>query len=468
MSFVFYDTETTGTHTAFDQILQFGAIRTDDQLRELERFEVRCRVLPYIVPAPGAMRVTGVSVDQLTDSALPSHYEMVCQIRKKLLDWSPSLFIGHNSMGFDEPLLRQALYKSLHNPYLTNTSGNGRTDSLRMLQAVALFAPGTVVVPENDNGRPVFKLDQLAPANGFAHENAHDAMADVEATIHMCRLVAERAPAFWENFTRFARKAPVSNYVMGEDVICLTDFYYARPYSWIVTAIVPNPQNSSEILVFDLAKDPAELMVLSDEALVAGLRDRPRAVRGLRANAAPIIQPYDAAPQDLRDHLPDLAELQRRAAIIKTDRSLRNRLVTSYLAAREPREPSSHVEERIYDGFISSSDQVVLDRFHVSDWSERLAILGSLGNERLRALGNRLVYSDAPQIMPDAVRREYDLAIARRLLAEPGSVPWLTLPQALTEAEDLLTQAEGEEAILLRGHRDRLQQQVDWALTMTA
>ena len=40
MSFVFYDTETTGTKTAFDQILQFGAIRTDHELRELDRFEI--------------------------------------------------------------------------------------------------------------------------------------------------------------------------------------------------------------------------------------------------------------------------------------------------------------------------------------------------------------------------------------------------------------------------------------------
>ena len=46
MNFVFYDTETTGTNTAFDQILQFGAIRTDAELNELERFEVRCQLLP--------------------------------------------------------------------------------------------------------------------------------------------------------------------------------------------------------------------------------------------------------------------------------------------------------------------------------------------------------------------------------------------------------------------------------------
>jgi len=43
MSFVFYDTETKGISTAFDQILQFGAIKTDDDLNEIERFEIGAR-----------------------------------------------------------------------------------------------------------------------------------------------------------------------------------------------------------------------------------------------------------------------------------------------------------------------------------------------------------------------------------------------------------------------------------------
>ncbi len=46
MPYVFYDTETTGTETAFDQILQFAAIRTDDDLNEVDRFDIRCRLLP--------------------------------------------------------------------------------------------------------------------------------------------------------------------------------------------------------------------------------------------------------------------------------------------------------------------------------------------------------------------------------------------------------------------------------------
>jgi len=61
MPYVFYDTETTGTETAFDQILQFAAIKTDDEFVELDRFDIRCRLLPHVVPSPGALRVTKVT-----------------------------------------------------------------------------------------------------------------------------------------------------------------------------------------------------------------------------------------------------------------------------------------------------------------------------------------------------------------------------------------------------------------------
>ena len=58
--FVFYDLETTGTSPAYDQPLQFAAIRTDASLQELERVEFKCRLAPHILPAPHALVVTGV------------------------------------------------------------------------------------------------------------------------------------------------------------------------------------------------------------------------------------------------------------------------------------------------------------------------------------------------------------------------------------------------------------------------
>ena len=60
MNYIFYNTETTGTNTAFDQILQFAAIYTDEHLQELDRFEIRSRILPWVVPHPKVLQVIGI------------------------------------------------------------------------------------------------------------------------------------------------------------------------------------------------------------------------------------------------------------------------------------------------------------------------------------------------------------------------------------------------------------------------
>ena len=187
MTIVFYDTETTGVDAPFDQIIQFAAIRTDAELNEIDRFEVRSRLQSHIVPACEALRTNRVTAARLLDPTLPSHYEMVRAIHGRLHSWSPALFMGYNSVGFDEHFLRQALYQTLHPPYLTNTNGNSRSDILRMLQAASVYAPDAVIIPTGENGAPIFRLDRVAPANGFTKGNAHDAMGDVEATIHLCR-----------------------------------------------------------------------------------------------------------------------------------------------------------------------------------------------------------------------------------------------------------------------------------------
>ena len=97
MPLVFFDTETTGTDRTFDQILQFAAVMTDENFEEEDRFDIRCRLLPHIVPSPGAMRVTGVTVAQLVDRSLPSHYQMVAHVRKKFLEYSLATFLGYNN-----------------------------------------------------------------------------------------------------------------------------------------------------------------------------------------------------------------------------------------------------------------------------------------------------------------------------------------------------------------------------------
>ena len=123
--FVIFDTETTGLRQGWDQILHFAALRTDVDLEVKEEFEERSRLQPHVVAHPQALLTNGLPIARLCDPTLPSHYEMVCRIRRRLLEWSPAIFAGFNSIGFDEHMLRHALFQSLHDPYLTSTPGNG-------------------------------------------------------------------------------------------------------------------------------------------------------------------------------------------------------------------------------------------------------------------------------------------------------------------------------------------------------
>lgn len=100
--FVFYDLETTGISPAFDQPLQFAAIVTDLELNEIERVDIRCQLSPHILPSPKALAVTGVRPSQLENNNLPSAFEFAQTIQKFTEQWAPAIWIGYNSIAFDE------------------------------------------------------------------------------------------------------------------------------------------------------------------------------------------------------------------------------------------------------------------------------------------------------------------------------------------------------------------------------
>lgn len=463
MSLVFYDTETTGTETFFDQILQFAAIKTDADFNEIDRFEVRCRLLPHVVPAPGAMRVTGVRPHQLNDPAIPSHYEMIRQVRAKFLEWSPAIFVGYNSLDFDEDLLRQALYKTLHNPYLTNRDGNSRSDVMRMVQACSLFAPGVLTIPVGEKGKPTFKLDRVAPANGFKHDKAHDAMGDVEATIHMCRLITDKAPEVWSAFMRFSQKAAVVDYITDEPLFCLTEFYYGKPFSYLVAVIGQNQDNKNEWYVYDLSIHPESVQAMTDEQLSARLGKSPKPLRRLRSNSAPILFPADQAPEICKGRECGMHELGKRAAALKGDKKLCERLIGLFEASKEEYPPSPHVEKQIYDGFFKPDDEKLMDGFHETDWPNRVAIVEKFQDPRLKAIGRQLIHIERPDLLGIAIRREHHLAASRRLLGEGEEIGWMTLPQALAELKEMLDAATDQELELLREYDAYLQDRANQA-----
>ena len=451
MAIVFYDTETTGIKLHFDQILQFAAILTDNDLNEIERFEIRSRILPNVVPSPTAMRLTKVSVDQLYDPALPSHYEMVSRIRGKLLEWQPALYIGHNSLRFDQVLLRSAFYKNLLPPYLTNLSGSGRIDTLNMVQWAHKYEPSSIAVPTRPDGRPAFKLEQLAPANGFNHAHAHDAISDVEATIHMARLLRNNVPDTWSRAMRFSNKANVIDFCESEMIFGLTEYY-----SYLLHQIGRNPHDGNEIIAFDLFYDPAEFAELSDTALSRQLQSSPKPLRRVRANALPgLIDAEDAHPHTRVSHL-RLATLEERAEALADDEALRDRLLLAHMQFRPEYQDSAHVEENLYSGFATTQDSERMDMFHKCEWPERARLISEFEDPRFRELGEQLIYFEAPEVLASERRQFWEARTARRLLGIGEPCDALTLPVALQEVNDLLADAVGETRDLLVGHRDRI------------
>ena len=449
MPYVFYDTETTGTETAFDQILQFSAIRTDDSFNELERLDVRCRLLPHVVPSPGALRVTRVTPAMLTDPALPSHYEAIRQIRAKLLEWSPATFIGFNSLDFDENLLRQALFQTLHSAYLTNTNGNARSDVMRVAHAVSIYASDSIVVPTNDQGRQTFRLDRLAPANGYRHDKAHEAMADVEATIYMARLARDRALEIWQAMNRASTKDGVKEYVAAQSMFSLTERYFGRTFSWLVTPCGQNSNDDGQLAVFDLHYDPENFRSLSAEELVSVLDARPKVIRSLRANRQPIMMSADMAPKTVRALTVGDGELCRRAAIIQSDQDFRARVGRAQAMRFADEEPSPHIEKRLNDGFPGSTDERLMEKFHNVNWPDRLALAERIEDSRVKEFAYRLIYFERPDVLPDARVAEFNAWRSERMLSEDEGVPWMTIGKALREADDLLKTTTGDEAALL-------------------
>ena len=461
MNIVFYDTETTGIKLHFDQILQFGAILTDNDLNEMDRFEIRSRVLPSVVASPRAMRITGVSVDLLHDPALPSHYEMMCRVRRKLLDWGPSLYIGYNSLRFDEILLRSSFYKNLLPPYLTNLHGSRRIDTLSMVQWAHKFEPGAVEVPMDSDGYRIFKLSGLASRNGFVQPQAHEAMSDVEATIHMARLLRNNAPETWSRAMRFSNKANVIDFCDSEPVFGLTEYYFRDYYSFLLHQIGRNPHDGNEIVGFDLYYDPEKFAHLSEQELNNRLNTSPKPLRRIRANALPgLVDADDAHPHSRVSGLP-FRTLEYRAGTLAENKELKDRLMLVYMRAKPEYEDSPHVEENLYSAFASMQDSERMDAYHKMDWSERVARVLEFDDPRFRELGEQLVWFEAPDVLTAERRRYWEVRTAQRLLGVGEACEALTLPNALKEANDLLAIADGEVRELLTGHRDRLQSDLE-------
>lgn len=453
MNFAFFDLETTGTSPAFDHPLQFAAILTDAEFREIERVNLRCRLAPHVIPSPQALAVTGLRPDQLVASDLPSLFELAQKLADLIERWSPAIWTGFNSIRFDEEMMRQMFYQNLQ-PEIFATQFNGNTRFDIMTAVFALFRrnPELFNWPVDEADRVRFKLDRLAPENGFAGHNAHDALGDVEATIHIARLIAERAPGLWVQLLANRDKGHVQTQLERLEPVELVGRFGAGPPKTIMGCFCGYAaKNANQAYVFDLdAVDPQELITASDADLVAAMDSDPRPLRVISINKVPMILPPVTVTE----------EQYRRAQALAGAPELKQRLISAVNTrfSIDADAGPQHVERQIFNGFYSWNDKARLKEFKRVDWPRRQEIVATFEDPRLRQLGTRLVAFYASNLLSDSDRRRYIAWRRERWSApEEADVEWMSLKKASKALREMraeraqdLTMLEEIEAFLVR------------------
>lgn len=428
MNFAFYDLETTGASPAFDHPLQFAAILTDANFKEIDRVNMRCRLAPHVIPSPQALAVTGMRIDQLLEQSLPSLFELTQSISNLIARWSPAIWTGFNSIRFDEEMLRQAFYQNLQAEiFATQFNGNSRLDIMTAVFAVWARHPTVFEWPVDEAGAVRFKLDRLAPLNGFTGHNAHDALGDVEATIHLASKIASLAPELWAELLANREKAHVQTKLESFEPLDLVGRFGAGPPKAITGCLCGySNRNSGKAYFFDLsASDPAVLIDAPDETLFAAMSAAPRIIRSVSINKAPALLASTAAT----------AEHRHRANLIAGAGRFRERVVAmqDLLGPINPEVPTPPVEKQIFNGFYKWSDKARLKEFQTADWPRRQEIVASFDDKRLRQLGRRLIAFYAPALLSEGEMRQFADWRRERWHALPADEQeWLTIEGART------------------------------------
>ncbi len=444
---VFYDFETCSSNVSYGQIIQAAAVLVNDNFQELDRYEGRCKLSPGIVPEAMALLVNKTTPKMLKETNL-SHYQMIRQLIEKFKEWRSSIFIGYNSINFDEEFLRRTLWKNLEYPYITNTNGSERGDLFGLARACHLYYPDCIKTPISDKNNPVFKLEKLAPMNGIKHDQAHSAMGDVLATVEIAKLLKEKAPNVWKASLMTTNKDKTFQLIKEEQLFCTDFFYYGRSIPFVLTFVCQHPQWGYP-MCFDLKSDPAYYFNLSIQELKKELDKKPKVIRTIKHKKHPIIMnPSYGLSFDNYKQL-GIKKLKERAKLIKENKEFIKKIIIILDEdARERKELDSQMdvypEESIYMKFAPDHDNKLMPEFHKVDWKEKFSIIQRFKDNRMRYFGKKILYEESPQSLP---KEEYDSIhkeVSSRILST-NKEKWNTIPRTYSEIDTLRNKFKEDE-----------------------
>ncbi|MGL6290346.1 MAG: exodeoxyribonuclease I, partial [Silanimonas sp.] len=209
MSFLWYDLETFGRDPRRSRIAQFAAIRTDDDLHDIDApISLFCRPAADLLPSPIATAITGITPQRATAEGL-IEAEFFARVHEAMA-LSGTCCVGYNSLRFDDEFVRFGLYRNFFDAYEREwRNGNTRWDLLDVLRLARALRPDGLDWPLREDGFTSFKLEELAKANDAREGMAHEALSDVRALIALARKLKDAQPRFWDYVLKLRDKKTV-------------------------------------------------------------------------------------------------------------------------------------------------------------------------------------------------------------------------------------------------------------------
>ena len=377
-TFFWHDYETFGIVPRRDRPVQFAGLRTDAELNEIgEPVMWFCQPAPDCLPDPESVLLTGILPQHALEHGVPEA-KFAARIEAELA-LPGTIGVGYNSIRFDDEVTRFLFWRNLIDPYAREwQNGCGRWDLMDVVRTTWALRPEGIEWPTYKEGemkgRPSFKLEHLAAANGLLHEAAHDALSDVRATLALARLVRKLKPQLWDFCLKLHKKDAVAAEIgVGRPFVHLSGRYPVdRGCMAVVWPLGPHPTNRNELIVWDLAHDPAELSGLDADTVRRRLYTRadelPEGetrlpIKTIHINKSPIVigKLATLTPATVQRWGLDLPLAMRHAEkAAALGRSLDP--LWAQVFRRAPPAGPVDVDEDLYGGFLDNEDRRTLER----------------------------------------------------------------------------------------------------------
>ncbi|MGH8829485.1 MAG: exodeoxyribonuclease I [Polaromonas sp.] len=462
-TFLWHDYETFGINPRRDRPAQFAGIRTDAELNEVgEPLMLYCQPANDYLPDPASCLITGITPQHCLQHGIAEH-AFAARI-EQVLAQPGTIGVGYNTIRFDDEVTRHLLWRNLIDPYAREWQNDcGRWDLLDVVRMAYALRPDGIVWPVKEDGKPSFRLEDLARANGLLHEAAHDALSDVRATIALARLIRTAQPKLFDFCLSLHKKdrvaaelgLPASPQTARPFLHVSGMFPPERGCLAVMWPLASHPANKNEVLAWDLAYDPSELPLLDvatlRQRLFTRAADLPEGVlrlpiKSVHLNKSPMVV------RQLQTLTPQMAARWG----VDMDAALRHAEKAADLpdmsaiwpeVFRRPKEAAPDVDEDLYGGFIGDADRRRLNRLRALPAAELAHSRTGFDDDRLEALLFRYRARNFGETLTSEEAERWEAHRAARLLEGEGGARNV---DALLAEIDTLSESADErgEAIL--------------------